>query len=40
MQCMYAQGHQIPVPGGRPGYTSQSSAGSPAAAPGSPTPVR
>ena len=40
MQCMYAQGHQIPVPGGRPGYTSQSSAGSPAPAPGSPTPVR
>jgi len=33
MQCMYAKGHQIPVPGGRPGYTSQSSAGSPAAAP-------
>jgi len=40
MQCMYAQGHQIPVPGGRPGYTSPSSAGSPAPAPGSPTPVR
>ena len=40
MQCMYAQGHQIPVPGGRPGYTSQSSAGSPGPAPGSPTPVR
>ena len=33
MQCMYAKGHQIPVPGGRPGYTSQSSAGSPAPAP-------
>jgi len=22
MQCMYANGHQIPVPGGRPSYTS------------------
>ena len=20
MQCMYAKGHQVPVPGGRPGY--------------------
>ena len=40
MQCMYAKGHQIPVPGGRPAYTSQSSAGSPAPAPGSPMPVR
>lgn len=25
MQCMYAKGHQIPVPGGRPGYTSSGS---------------
>jgi len=33
MQCMYAQGHQIPVPGGQPSYTS-SSAGRPAPAPG------
>jgi hypothetical protein len=22
MQCMYAKGHQVPVPGGRPGYNS------------------
>jgi hypothetical protein len=33
MQCMYAKGPQIPVPGGRPGHTSQSTAGSPAPAP-------
>jgi hypothetical protein len=26
MQCMYAKGHQIPVPGGRPSYTSSGSA--------------
>lgn len=30
MQCMYAKGHQIPVPGGRPSYTSSSNAAAPA----------
>jgi hypothetical protein len=25
VQCMYAKGHQVPVPGGRPSYTSGSS---------------
>jgi len=26
LQCMYAKGHQIPIPGGRPGYTSSTGA--------------
>ena len=26
LQCMYAKGHQIPIPGGRPGYTSSAGA--------------
>ena len=36
MQCMYAQGHQIPVPGGRPGFdaTTAYGYGGPIAGPG------
>ena len=26
LQCMYAKGHQIPIPGGRPSYTSSTGA--------------
>jgi hypothetical protein len=33
MQCMYAKGHQIPVPGGRPNYTSSGSPRAPSGAP-------
>ena len=33
MQCMYAKGHQIPVPGGRPKYTSSGSPRAPSAPP-------
>jgi len=35
MQCMYANGHQIPIPGGRTSYTSSSS---PRPAPATPEP--
>jgi hypothetical protein len=35
MQCMYAKGHQIPVPGGRPNYTSSGSPRAPSGAPAS-----
>jgi hypothetical protein len=30
MQCMYAKGHQVPVPGGRPGYDASGGQNPPA----------
>lgn len=33
MQCMYANGRQIPIPGGQPSYTSAPGAGKPTTAP-------
>ena len=33
MQCMYANGRQIPIPGGQPSYTSAPGAGTPTTAP-------
>ena len=36
LQCMYAKGHQIPVPGGRPGYTSTPGGSPPTAPPATP----